>query len=144
MATTRKPRARVHEATEPKRRPNLGAVLALLVLTVVVLSGAYFLGKSDNGAIDVSAAIESSNAVRRQDVNDGEGQVNAVPPQFQNATNGGLVPTKTKRQPVPETPPTESEAETSNTTDAISEDRSQPEGEGTEGTTPSESPDADI
>jgi hypothetical protein len=84
------------EGQTAKRMSTPAYISILVTASVVVIVGAVFVGKSDSGAINVNTAIQNSNQADGDDSND----VEAVPPQFQNMVNGGLVP----QENVPVTP----------------------------------------
>ena len=75
---------------------------AVLLAGALVIGGAIFLGKSDNGEIDVTAAIQNSNQANTDAGGDASGNVEAIPDTFKNMTNGGLVPQENQPEPVPE------------------------------------------
>ncbi len=73
---------------------------------IVIVGGAIFMGKSDNGEINVNAVIQSSNQAAIAEGGSSAEQVSTVSEAFRNMPNGGLVPssedTKTP-EPQPET-----------------------------------------
>ncbi len=75
-------------------------VAVTLVVGVLVIGGAVFIGKSDTGEIDVSATIQNSNQAAIENGGDPADQVGTVSDAFRNMPNGGLVP-----QAAQETPP---------------------------------------
>jgi hypothetical protein len=58
---------------------------------VLVVVGSVYLGKSDNGQIDVAATIGQSNQAIVDGGGDQSGLVDVVPQTFQDMPNGGLV-----------------------------------------------------
>lgn len=64
----------------------------LLFVGVVVVTGAVYIGKSDDGPIDVAGTIERSNQAIVDGGGDQSGQVDVVSQVFQDMPNGGLVP----------------------------------------------------
>lgn len=95
-----------------ERRITPAFIAGLTALTLVVIGGAVFLGRSDSGAINVSATIGEANQVASQ--NGGE-QVPTINQTFQDLPNGGLVPAENQQAPVPEPEP----QNTSTTTDTV-------------------------
>ncbi len=90
MARTKKDTA-IRTNFAPRKRPVAFVVWAG-ILTIVVVGGAIYLGKSDEGQIDVTSAIQTSNQNRIETGDTSIAEVNAVPEVFQSQTNGGLVP----------------------------------------------------
>lgn len=120
-----------------------GFIAGLVGVGVLVIGGAVMIGRSDSGAIDVSATITESNQVNAEK-GTGE-QVNVGNPALQNLPNGGLVPQTTPTEQTPvveETPATTTDATASTTpetgvpTDGSAtttpSEASQPEGTSTE------------
>jgi hypothetical protein len=112
----------VSEETAPvvsdssRRMGNPAFIASLIMATVAVFVAAVFIGKSDSGEIDVSAAIQSSNQSGVDAEGNPVGQVNASTDAFRDMPNGGLV----AQEQQPATPPPEVPAETSSSTDAAS------------------------
>ena len=112
----------VSEETAPvvsdssRRMGNPAFIASLIMATVAVFVAAVFIGKSDSGEIDVSAAIQSSNQSGVDAEGNPVGQVNASTDAFRDMPNGGLV----AQEQQPATPPPEAPAETSSSTDAAS------------------------
>lgn len=101
---------------EPESRSSGVAFYAiLLVVGVMVVGGAVMIGKSDSGAIDVSATISQANQVNREN-NTGIEQVNVPNPQLQNMPNGGLVPAENQGGTSPTTEIPSSDIATSSAT----------------------------
>ncbi|HEX4799021.1 MAG TPA: hypothetical protein VFV22_00590 [Candidatus Paceibacterota bacterium] len=92
-STQRRKQSILEEGAVPasRLRKGSGFVLMFLVVGVLVIIGAIFLGRMDTGVIDVNQAIELSNQSQRE--SGGTGMVQTVPTEFQNQVNGGLVPT---------------------------------------------------
>ncbi len=67
-------------------------IVSVIVLSIVVIGGAVFAGKSDSGQINVSTTIQNSNQVNREANGDTATIVDAVPEAFRDMPNGGLVP----------------------------------------------------
>lgn len=85
-------------------------VSALLVGGIAVIVGAFFIGRSDTGQINVAATIQTSNE-------QGGGEaVGVVPEAFRNLPNGGLVPAENQETPPPAIPETVTDATTTATT----------------------------
>jgi hypothetical protein len=95
------------------------SVIGLVIVCVVIMIGAIYLGKSDDGQIDVNSAIENSNQMRRDAGGDASGDIETVPEVFRNKTNGGLVPQE--GTPEPAQAPINNEV-ISGTTEATSSD----------------------
>ena len=93
-----------------------GKILLVLVLVIV---GAVYLGKSDSGQIDINSAIDSANKTRK-DADSSATKVETVPEEFRNKVNGGLVPQggaqQPQAEPVTETPSTSPDSETATST----------------------------
>ncbi len=78
-----------------KTKERIGNPLFIIGISVIgigVIAGAIFLGKSDNGEIDVSAAIQSSNQANIEAGGDASKNVEVIPDVFKDMPNGGLVP----------------------------------------------------
>lgn len=94
------------QAREPMK---MAAFVAwLLFVGVIVVTGAVYIGKSDDGPIDVAGTIERSNQAIVDGGGDQSGQVDAVSKVFQDMPNGGLVPqgsqsAESSEQPVADT-----------------------------------------
>ncbi len=101
-----------------KRRNKMGTpafVVSVMFFGVLVIVGAFFIGKSDTGQINVAATIQNSNQE-----NGGEAAVGVVPEAFRNMPNGGLVPAENQdpQPPVEEVaPPTDAATTTATTTE---------------------------
>ena len=74
----------------------------LLIVGAAIITGAVFIGKSDSGEIDVTAAIQNSNQANIERGGDASANVETIPETFKNMTNGGLVPQE--NQPEPQAP----------------------------------------
>ena len=109
------PRASIKNAKEKMGTPAfIGGVLTIGLLAI---GGAIFIGTSDDGQINVTAAIQNSNQANTDAGGDASGNVEAIPETFKNMPNGGLV--SQGEQPVPpvaEQVPEESVIETGTTT----------------------------
>ena len=100
---------------------------SVFMAAAVVIGGAVFVGKSDRGEIDVSAAIQNSNQANRDAGGDPSHEVNAVPEAFRNMPNGGLVPQE--HQPENTPPPEVTQpTDTSTTTEGSNATGTPPEG----------------
>lgn len=86
--------ARNAETDRQEKAPMKMAVFIawLLIIGVFVVTGAVYIGKSDEGPIDVAGTIERSNQAIVDEGGDQSGQVDAVSKVFQDMPNGGLVP----------------------------------------------------
>lgn len=110
--------ARKTKVVEVERKPvkkpafTPAFVGGIFISLVVIVVGAVFIGKSDNGQINVNAAIETSNQANIDAGGDAANNVALVREDLRNMPNGGLIPQE--NQPAPETPP----VETGTTTDA--------------------------
>lgn len=83
-------------------------ISGVITVGVIAILGAVFIGKSDTGQINVTAAIENSNQANVAAGGDASQNVETVPETFKNMTNGGLVPQETQAEtPVAETAPVE-------------------------------------
>lgn len=82
------------ETERQTREPMKMAVFIawLLLVGVIVVTGAVYLGKSDEGPIDVAGTIGRSNQAIIDGGGDQSGQVDVVSQVFQDMPNGGLVP----------------------------------------------------
>lgn len=109
---------KVTEQAQSKRMTTPAFVASVLGVGVLVIVGAILIGKSDNGQINVTAAIEQSNKANIEAYGEGATQVETVPDEFKNMPNGGLVPQENQTAETPT--PTEVGAGT--TTDAIPND----------------------
>jgi hypothetical protein len=85
---------------------------SILVLGIIVITGAVLIGKSDKGQIDVTAALQNSNQMN-SDAGNTAAHVDIPGEQFRNMPNGGLVPQE--NQPATQ-PPTEQVATTTSET----------------------------
>ncbi len=103
----------IEQTTKRMSTPAFFAVL--FVVGIVIIGGAVLLGKSDNGQINVSATIQNSNQANKDANGDASNNVDVVPPQFQNMTNGGLV--AQENQPAPEEAPKPEDTATGTTTE---------------------------
>ncbi|QQR64593.1 hypothetical protein IPH92_03460 [Candidatus Kaiserbacteria bacterium] len=95
-----------------------GFIAGLVGVGVLVIGSAVMIGRSDSGAINVSATITESNQVNAEN-GTGE-QVNVGNPALQNLPNGGLVPQGTPPEQVPvveEIPATTTDASASTTSE---------------------------
>lgn len=109
------------------RRLSTPAFIGILALfSIVVIGGAMYLGKSDRGQIDVSAAIQNANEIR---VAKGEQAVqdSGTPEALRNLPNGGLVP-QDPAELVPQNPPPETTTDASTTPEGTASSTT-PEGE---------------
>lgn len=117
VSAPRKKRSAVEEAPAPiiqKQTRSGGKFVAVLVgVGVFVIGGAVFLGRTDHGVIDVNQAIELSNQTQRE--SGSAGVVQAIPQQFQNQVNGGLVPSDNQDVPQTEDASSTTTATTTNT-----------------------------
>ena len=102
--------ARKTDAEGQGREPMKMAVFIawLLLVGVIVVTGAVYIGKSDEGPIDVARTIERSNQAIVDEGVDQSGQVDVVSKVFQDMPNGGLVPqgsqsTESQEPPVTDT-----------------------------------------
>lgn len=106
------------KAVAEKRKKRMGTpafVVSVMFLGILVVTGAFLIGRSDTGQINVAATIQNSNEERG-----GEGAVGVVPEVFRDMPNGGLVPTENQdAQPATEepTPPTDEATTTATTTE---------------------------
>lgn len=80
----------------------------LLFAGVIAVTGAVYIGKSDEGPIDVAGTIGRSNQAIVDGGGDQSGQVDVVSQVFQDMPNGGLVPqgsqsAESSEQPVVDT-----------------------------------------
>ncbi len=89
------PRRETVQGAHTSFMSKYGFVFSIVGIGLVVVLGAFFLGKSDSGQINVTEAIESANQIRRESGDVTTEQVNTVPDAFKNKTNGGLVPQET-------------------------------------------------
>jgi hypothetical protein len=72
------------------------------VIGLIIIGGAYFLGTSDSGEIDISATIQASNEMNQANGDGSVENVANIPEAFRNKPNGGLVPQGSQPAPVPE------------------------------------------
>lgn len=94
------PRASVKKVAAVEKGLRTPAFIgAVLVVGALAIGGAIFLGKSDSGEIDVTAAIQNSNQANANAGGDASGNVETVPETFKNMTNGGLVPQENQPEP---------------------------------------------
>lgn len=96
---------------------------------VLVVVGSVYLGKSDNGQIDVAATIGQSNQAIVDGGGDQSGIVDVVPQTFQDMPNGGLVAQESngeqaEPEPVVDTGSTTPEADGATTTEVSGEEES--------------------
>jgi hypothetical protein len=103
------------------RSKSPALVVSIFVVGLIVSVGAVFMGKSDNGEIDVNSAIELANQTRHQTGDTSTADVETPTSAHRNMTNGGLVPQEGR--PV-ETPPVIPEPETATETEATSTESS--------------------
>jgi len=89
-------------AETQKRMGTPVFVAGIIVTGVAVIAIAVFIGKSDSGEIDVTAAIQNSNQVNTDARGDASKNVETVPEAFKNMPNGGLVPQDPANAPTPE------------------------------------------
>lgn len=89
------------EATQ-RRMKSPAFVLAVVALGIIVVGGAVFLGRSDNGQIDVVAAVQKAGTIT--DENGTVIDSTVAPAAYQNMPNGGLVPQDGNAQPAPPAP----------------------------------------
>ncbi len=101
-----------------KRIGTPAFVGGLIVAGFVVIGGAVFIGKSDDGQINVSATIQNSNQANIEAGNDINDNVGVVPEAFRNKPNGDLVSQQNQGAgtPPPEVVPDESPDTTTATT----------------------------
>jgi hypothetical protein len=97
----------------------------LLLVGIVVVVGAIFIGRSGSGAIDVTTTIQNSNQANTAAQGNSNNNVATVPEAFRNKTNGGLVPQEGEannntQQETP-TPNTETGTTTDTTTGTTTE-----------------------
>ena len=78
---------------------NPAFIAGVIVIGIITIVGAVFIGKSDSGEINVSAAIQSSNQANNAEGGDTSKNVETVPEAFRNMTNGGLVPQENQPEP---------------------------------------------
>lgn len=99
---------------KPTKKPAFtpAFVGGIFISLVVIVVGAVLIGKSDNGQINVNAAIQSSNQANIEAGGDPANNVALVREDLRNMPNGGLIPQE--NQPAPEAPP----VDTGTTTDA--------------------------
>ena len=90
---------------KPVKRPAFtpAFVGGIFVSLVAIVAGAVFIGKSDNGQINVNATIQSSNQANIDAGGDVANNVALVREDLRNMPNGGLIPQE--NQPAPEAPP---------------------------------------
>lgn len=115
-------------STHTPRALTPAFIAGLVGVGVLVLIGAVMIGRSDSGAIDVSATITEANQMHAE--NGGGEQVNVGNPALQNLPNGGLVPQETPvEQPpvVEENPATTTDATGSTTPEAVPPEESETE-----------------
>ena len=99
-------------------RMGTPAFLSVLVLTgIVIIIGAIFIGKSDEGQIDVSATIRNSNQANIDANGDPNNNIGTVSDALRNMPNGGLVPQENQENNTPPVAVEESSVETSTTTE---------------------------
>ncbi len=104
------------------RESSIKFYVMLIGLTIMVVAAAVILGKSDQGEIDVNAAIISANETRKESGDETTEEVNTIPKRLRDLPNGGLVPTDTVVEEVPQPSP-EPEVESASTTgDSSQED----------------------
>lgn len=89
------------EATQ-RRIKSPAFVLMIVGLGIVVVGGAVFLGRSDNGQIDVVAAVQKAGTIT--DENGTVIDSTVAPATYQNMPNGGLVPQDGSVHPAPPAP----------------------------------------
>lgn len=89
------------EATQ-RRIKSPAFLLTVVALGIVVVVGAVFLGKSDNGQIDVAATVQKAGTIT--DENGAAVDTAVAPATYQNMPNGGLVPQDGNAQPAPPAP----------------------------------------
>ncbi len=101
---------------------NPAFIAGVVVLGVAAIIGSVFIGKSDSGEINVTAAIESSNQANNAAGGDASRNVETVPEAFKNMTNGGLVAQENQPEtPVVEQAPSEEVATSSATSTSPAE-----------------------
>lgn len=88
----------------------------LLIVGVIVLGGAFFIGTSDSGQINVASTIQSSNEAAVEAGGDPADNVPTAPSAFQSMPNGGLVPADPNAQPAPAPEPEPVPEDVSSTT----------------------------
>ncbi len=105
-----------------KRRMSTPAfIVSILALSFVVIGGAVFIGKSDQGQINVNAAIQSSNQKNIDAGGNSNNTIGTVPEVFRNMPNGGLEPQgdqASNAQPETAEPTREENAEAGTTTES--------------------------
>ena len=90
---------------------------SVLIVGLLAIGGAVFIGTSDDGQINVTAAIQSSNQANTDAGGDASENVETIPDTFKNMPNGGLVSQgEQPTTPVAEQSPEESVSETGTTT----------------------------
>lgn len=109
-----------------KTMGNPAFIVGVIVIGFITIVGAVYIGKSDSGEINVSAAIESSNQANNAAGGDASRNVETVPEAFKNMTNGGLVAQENQPEtPVVEQAPSE-EVATSSATSTSPEEGTEP------------------
>jgi|GEM_PF-3069088 len=103
------------------RESSIKFYVGLLGMTVLVVIGAVLLGKSDQGEIDVNAAIINSNQTMKESGEPVE-EVNTIPKRLRDLPNGGLVPSNTPVEETPTQTETPEEQTSSTTTDDAEEE----------------------
>lgn len=123
MPTKKTTKAEPTKVISENRDSSLKFYIALVAVAVVICSGAVFLGKSDTGAIDVTAAINNANQERREsnsdpaNENNQVGEVPNVREVHRKLPNGGLVPAASQEEKKPAPTPEPAEDENSSTTE---------------------------
>jgi len=77
---------------QKKNLSNTAYISIFIVIGAVLIFGSIMLGKSDNGEIDVSSTIESSNQANIDSGGDAKDNVGTIPNALKDLPNGGLVP----------------------------------------------------
>lgn len=82
----------VASESQPTRRVKSPALmLGIFALGLIVAVGAVMLGRSDDGQIDVAAAVREAGNTNTQNGESAGEQVNVPSEAFRNMPNGGLV-----------------------------------------------------
>ncbi len=111
--------------------------LGIVVIGGLLTTGAIMWGKSDTGAIDVSATMANSQYTA-DNIANGNASVGGAAQEYVNMPNGGLLPpgTDTTPAPVPEPVVVENASSTGTTTPETTASTTDNGGEAGEGSTP--------
>ena len=122
-----------------KRMENPTFIGIVLVVGVVVVTGAVFVGKSDGGQISINEAIQNSNRLSVDTEGNPTDQVATISEALRNMPNGGLVSQTEIPAPQPEVVSEETNTASSSELSATSTNE-----ESSETATPSEKTDAEV